>query len=86
MKVSDKKIENSQAFLTIEMEPSEVEKSLEESYHRLVKKTNIPGFRKGKAPRHVLERHIGKDSLREDALNNLVPEAYERAVKDEEML
>ncbi len=85
MKISDKKIENSQAFLTIEMEPAEVEKSLEESYHRLVKKTNIPGFRKGKAPRQVLERHIGKDSLLEDALNNLVPEAYERAVKDEEI-
>lgn len=85
MKVSDKKIENSQAFLTIEMEPAEVEKSLEESYHRLVKKANIPGFRKGKAPRQVLERHIGKDSLLEDALNNLVPEAYEKAVKDEEI-
>ena len=82
MKVTDEKIENRQAFLTIEMEPAEVEKSLEESYCRLVKKTNIPGFRKGKASRAILERYIGKESLLEDALNNLLPEAYEKAIKE----
>ena len=85
MKVTNDKIENSQAFLTIEMEPAEVDKSLEESYHRLVKKTRIPGFRKGKAPRAVLEHYIGKESLLEDALNNLVPEAYTKAVKEQEI-
>ena len=58
MKVTKDKTENSQVFLTIEMEPAEVEKSLEASYYRLVKKTNIPGFRKGKAPRAILERYI----------------------------
>ena len=85
MKVTNEKIENSQAFLTVEMEPAEVEKSLEESYHRLVKKTSIPGFRKGKAPRPMLERYIGKESLFEDALNNLLPEAYEKAIKEQEI-
>ena len=85
MKVTNEKIENSQAFLTVEMEPAEVEKSLEESYHRLVKKTSIPGFRKGKASRPMLERHIGKESLFEDALNNLLPEAYEKAIKEQEI-
>ncbi len=85
MKVTDKKIENSQALLTIEMEPTEVEKSLEESYHRLVKKTRIPGFRKGKAPRLVLESYIGKESLLEDALNNLLPDTYAKAVKEQEI-
>jgi len=85
VKVTNEKIENSQAFLTVEMEPAEVEKSLEESYHRLVKKTNIPGFRKGKAPRPVLERHIGKESLFEDTLNSLLPEAYEKAIKEQEI-
>ena len=63
MKVTNEKIENSQAFLTVEMEPAEVEKSLEESYHRLVKKASIPGFRKGKAPRPMLERYIVKERL-----------------------
>jgi len=85
VKVTNEKIENSQAFLTIEMGPAEMEKSMEESYQRLVKKTRIPGFRKGKAPRPVLERHIGKESLLEDALDNLVPEAYAKAVKKQKI-
>ena len=85
MKVTRDKTENSQVFLTVEMESAEVEAELEKSYHRLVKKTNIPGFRKGKAPREVLERHIGKGSLFEDALNNLLPQAYEKAIKEEDI-
>ena len=75
MKVTNEKTENSQVFLTIEMEPAELEESLEKSYHRLVQKTRVPGFRKGRAPRTILERHIGKESLLEDALNALVPQA-----------
>jgi trigger factor len=82
VKVTDEKIENRQVFLTVEMEPAEVEESLKESYHRLVKKADIPGFRKGKAPRVVLERYIGKESLLENALNSLLPEAYEKVVRE----
>ncbi len=85
MKITNDKIENNQAFLTIEMEPDEVEESLEKSYHRLVKRTNIPGFRKGKATRVVLERHIGKASLLEDALNDLVPQACQEAVEEQKI-
>ncbi len=85
MKVTNEKTENRQAFLTVEMEPAEVEKSLEEAYRRLVRKANIPGFRKGKAPRDVIERYLGRDSLLEDALNKLVPEACEQAIKEQEI-
>ena len=85
MKVTREKTENSQVFLSIEMELAEVEESLQKSYYRLVKKTNIPGFRKGKAPRVILERYIGKESLLEDALNNLLPQAYEQAIKEQEI-
>ncbi len=85
MKVTNEKVENRQAFLTIEMEPAEVEESLEKSYYRLVKKADIPGFRKGKAPRPVLERHIGKEGLLKDALNSLLPEAYEKAIKEQKI-
>ena len=85
MKVTREKIEKSQAFLRIEMEPAEVEESLEQSYHRLASRVNIPGFRKGKAPRDVLERYIGRESLLEDALNNLLPQAYEKAIKEQEI-
>ena len=85
MKVTREKEENCQVFLRIELEPAEVEKSLEQSYRRLVRKANIPGFRKGKAPRAVLERFIGRGSLLEDALNSLLPEAYEQALKEQEI-
>jgi len=85
VKVTSEKTENCQAFLTVEMEPEEVEESLERSYYRLAKKTNIPGFRKGKAPRAILERYIGKESLLEDALNSLLPEAYEKAIKEQKI-
>ncbi|MFC1930828.1 trigger factor [Chloroflexota bacterium] len=85
MKITREKTENSQAFLTIEMEPAEVEESLEHSYHRLVKKTNIPGFRKGKTPRDILERYLGKENLLEDALNHLIPRAYEKALKEQQI-
>jgi len=85
VKVTNEKTENCQAFLTVEMEPDEVEESLEKSYYRLAKKTDIPGFRRGKAPRAILERYIGKESLLEDALNSLLPEAYEKAIKEQKI-
>ncbi len=85
MKVTNDKTENSQAYLTIEMEPEEMEKSLDGAYKRLVKNAKVPGFRKGKAPRDIFERYVGKASLLEDALNNLVPQAYEDAVKEQEL-
>ncbi len=85
MKVLSQKIENSQALLTIEVEPAEVEASLDKSYARLVKKTSVPGFRKGKAPRAVLEQHIGKENLLEDALNDLLPKACADAIQEEKI-
>ncbi len=85
MKVTKDKTENSQVFLTIEMEPTEVEESLEEAYHHMAEQTNIPGFRKGKAPRAVLERYVGKESLFEHALGHLIPEACEKAIKEAEI-
>ncbi|MDP2932433.1 MAG: trigger factor [Chloroflexota bacterium] len=83
MKVTTDKIEHRQAFLTIEIEPPEVEKSLEGAYRRLVQKANIPGFRKGKAPRPILERYVGKKALFNEALDYLIPETYEKAVKEQ---
>jgi trigger factor len=85
VKVTREKIENSQAFLKVEMEPADMEAPLEDSYRRLAKKANIPGFRKGKAPRTVLERHIGKEHILEEALRQLVPQAYEQALKEQEI-
>ncbi len=82
MKITNDKTENSQMFLTIEMEPEEVEESMQTAYKRLNKKARIPGFRKGKAPRDIFERYLGKDYLMEEALNDIIPTAYAKAVEE----
>ncbi len=85
MKVTRDKMENSQAYLTVEMEPAEVESSMEEAYRQLVKRTVVPGFRKGKAPRLMLERHLGRERLYDEALSLLLPRAYEDAIREQEL-
>ena len=83
MKVTKEKVENSQAFLTIEMEPAEMEAGMQDAYKHLVQKADVPGFRKGKAPRPVLERTLGKARLLEEAIDHIVPQAYEQALKEQ---
>jgi trigger factor len=83
LKVTKDKVENSQAYLTIEMEPAEMEHGMEDGYKHLVTKANIPGFRKGKAPRAVVERYLGKGRLLEEAIDHLIPEAYQNACKEQ---
>ncbi len=85
MKVTREKVENSQAYLTVEMETAEMETGLEDAYRRLAQKASIPGFRKGKAPRAVVERHLGKSRLVEEAIDRLLPQAYEQALKEQEI-
>src|SRR4030042_1091727 len=82
MKVSTEPVENSQITLNIEMEPVEIDKYLDKAYNRLVKRVSVPGFRKGKAPRDILERHIGKDTLFQEALEDLIPTAYKEALDE----
>lgn len=64
------------------MDAEQFSQAVEKSYRKLVKKVNIPGFRKGKAPRVVFDRFVGKEVLYEDAMESLVPEAYLKAVKE----
>jgi len=85
MKVTTEKMENCQIALNIEAEAAELDKSLSEAYHRLVNKVSIPGFRKGKAPRVILEQHIGKSTLLEDALERLIPQLYKQAIESQEI-
>ena len=85
MKVTDKKEENMQAVLTIAVDAKEVERSMESAYRRLVKQVKIPGFRSGKATREVLERHIGREKLTEEALSDLLPRATQEAITKQEI-
>lgn len=58
------------------------EKAENEAYKKEVKRINVPGFRKGKAPKHIIEKLYGKGIFFEDAINACIPEAYEAAVKE----
>lgn len=82
MKVSTEKIQGSQVVLTIEADKEEMDKSLDRAYRRLVAKTAVPGFRKGKAPRPMLERYLGREALVEEAANLLMAESYDKAVEE----
>jgi len=83
MKITDNKTEDNQAVLTIEMSPEEVSSSFEKTYKRLAKRYHVPGFRKGKAPRNVLERHIGKENFIQEAMEEIIPHACTDAVKEQ---
>ena len=85
MKVSTEPVENSQITLNIEMEPVEIDKYMETAYTRMVRKVSVPGFRKGKAPRNILERHVGKDALFQEALDDLIPAAYKEALEEQKI-
>ena len=82
MKVSAERIEDSQVVLNIEVDQERLDSSLNKAYRKLVQKTAVPGFRKGKAPREMLERCLGKHRLLHEALDILVPEVYQEAVQE----
>jgi len=85
VKVTRNKAEQSQVWLTIEMSAEEIQSSLEESYRRLSKRVKVPGFRKGKTPRAILERHIGTESLLDDAIEHMLPGAYQEAIAEQDI-
>ena len=85
MKVSKDKMEGSQVVLNIEVEAEEMEGAIRQAYRRLGAKTAVPGFRKGKAPSAILEQYFGKGALVEDAAEHLVPELYDRAIREQEV-
>ncbi len=85
MKVTSEDIGNCQLALNIEAETSEMDKSLDEAYRHLVKEVSIPGFRKGKAPRPILEQHVGRERLVEEALERLIPQLYKQVVESQQL-
>ncbi|MFD1358387.1 trigger factor [Fictibacillus halophilus] len=76
------KLEGNQGVLTVEVEASEVDTALDQAFKKVVKKVNVPGFRKGKMPRRLFEQRFGVESLYQDALDILLPKAYGDAVEE----
>lgn len=83
MKVTTERPEPGVAALTIELPPEELEAELEKAWRRVAARTNVPGFRRGKAPRALVERHVGAATITEEAVNHLVPERYDDAIEQE---
>lgn len=82
MSLQVEKLENNMAKLTIEVEAEQFDKAIEKAYQKQKGKISIPGFRKGKAPRKMIEQMYGVGVFYEDAANSLIPDAYDKALAE----
>ena len=85
MSVQVEKLEKSMAKLTITVEAAKFDAAVDSSYQKNKGKIALPAFRKGKAPRAMIEKMYGTGVFFEDAANELIPEAYETAAKESEL-
>ncbi|MCQ6278292.1 trigger factor [Bacillus sp. EB600] len=76
------KLEGNSGVLTVEVSADKVNEGLDEAFKKVVKQVNVPGFRKGKMPRAMFEKRFGVESLYQDALDILLPEAYGNAIDE----
>lgn len=82
MKASWEKLEGNVGVLTIEVEAEQVNEALNKAFKKVVGKVNVPGFRRGKVPRHIFEAKFGVESLYQDALDIILPDAYTFALQE----
>ncbi|WLR46099.1 trigger factor [Halobacillus litoralis] len=76
------KQEGNQGTLTVEVPASEFDKALDQAFKKVVQQVQVPGFRKGKVPRKLFEQRFGVESLYQDALDIVLPQAYTEAVEE----
>jgi len=79
MSVNVEKLEGSRIKMTIEVAAEEFDKAITAAYNKEMNKINVPGFRKGKAPQTIIEKMYGKEVFYNDALDQLIPDEYEKA-------
>ena len=83
MSLQIEKLEKNMAKLTIEVSAEELDKALEAAFQKNKGKISVPGFRKGKVPRQMIEKMYGPEIFYEDAANTLIGPAYEKAVEEQ---
>ena len=85
MNVTKDSVTPTEVTLTISMDAEDEEPFLNRSYRRVASRVRIPGFRPGKAPRSVIENHLGRDALVHEALEFMIPESLDKVLKDEDI-
>ena len=85
MNVTKDSVTTTEVTLTISMDAEDEEPFLNRSYKRVASRVRIPGFRPGKAPRSVVENHLGRDALVHEALEFMIPESLDQVLKDEDI-
>ena len=85
MNVTRDSVTTTEVTLTISMDAEDEEPFLNRSYRRVASRVRIPGFRPGKAPRSVIENHLGRDALVHEALEFMIPESLDKVLKDEDI-
>ncbi|KUP05900.1 trigger factor [Bacillus coahuilensis m2-6] len=82
MSVKWEKQEGNEGVLTVEVSADKVNEGLDQAFKKVVKQVNVPGFRKGKMPRGMFEKRFGVESLYQDALDIILPDAYANAIEE----
>ena len=85
MSLQVEKLEKNMAKLTIEVSVEDLDKAMQNAYQKAKGRITIPGFRKGKAPRKMIEQMYGKGVFLEDAANALIPQEYSKALSECEL-
>ena len=85
MNITKEETSPREVALSIQLESSDIEPYLERSYKRLVNRLMIPGFRRGKAPRYMVENYVGKEAMVQESLEYIVQESLDKAIKEENL-
>ncbi len=85
MKITQEEVVDNQTTLRIELEEADLNPYLDQGYRRLAPQISLPGFRKGKVPRHIVEGFMGRESLLNEVLDNMVYEVTSKAIEEQDI-
>ena len=86
MQITSTSAPKSTVVLEVELPPEDLDRAIGEAVRHLSRRTRVPGFRPGKAPRPVLERHLGPGAVLDDAVDHLVQDSYRKALVEQDIL
>jgi trigger factor len=85
VKITQDDVVDRQTVLHIELEDNDMDPYLDKAYHRVVQRVNVPGFRKGKAPRRIIEQYFGRESMLNEILDSMLPELTNQAINEKDL-